>query len=404
MPSIFRTKAINSQKPKFEGEILFDSPSTKLAFNTVLLVFCLLLTLSLFLDFTVKVIAEGEVTYNVPLVHIYRPEKGYISKYKIQEGTRVSEKDVLFTIDQQREIITGSNQLISPISYIEKEIEISHNTLEVIESKLKTLKRRTTSLREERKNKLSDLKFELDQERKSLDIDIRRLASYKGESGMSVVTSIERERLYKNSLKSKVRISNIENEIKTTMLDITERELNTEIQIIDSKKQKNDLEKEIVSLERDLLLQKRNYSYEVLSPLSGEVILVHARNSSYQPEREPVITIAPDKAELVCVLQVPADNAHQVSKGMDVSIKFHGISHQKYGVLNGKVAEISKGSIRTSSKDGGKLSMYSVLVHLPNNEQTSQYRGKMLEGMKLSGVITVENNKVFAFLQNFLSI
>lgn len=100
------------------------------------------------------------------------------------------------------------------------------------------------------------------------------------------------------------------------------------------------------------------------SPIAGTVLSFNVVNTGkvVQPG-ETVAEVAPDNSPLILSAVIPDRDAGFVEKGMTAQVKFDAYSYQDYGVVPGKVTEISANT-KTDEQLG---SVYSVKIELDRN-------------------------------------
>lgn len=124
-------------------------------------------------------------------------------------------------------------------------------------------------------------------------------------------------------------------------------------------------------------------NYALKSPISGIVTVFDVWNN-YQNvnEGEHILTVVPQlKNELLGKCKVPIRNSAKLKKGQDVIIKLDNYPYHEWGLLKGKVVNISE----TPKK--GKDNYYSVYVVIPelvtSYGKTITFKQEMLGNAKI---------------------
>jgi len=100
------------------------------------------------------------------------------------------------------------------------------------------------------------------------------------------------------------------------------------------------------------------------SPVAGTVLAFNVVNTGKIVQSgETVAEIAPDGSPLILSALIPDRDAGFIEKGMRAQVKFDAYSYQDYGVIAGKVIEISA----NTQKDENLGSVYRVKIELERN-------------------------------------
>lgn len=147
---------------------------------------------------------------------------------------------------------------------------------------------------------------------------------------------------------------------------------------INRKKQEIILLKSVIQSFNDLKRSIRNWeiSYVLRAQIEGRVSFLNVwdENQSVKPG-DLVFTIVPrEEAQLIAKLKTPIQNSGRIKLGQRVNIKLSNYPYQEFGVLRGKVDNISL----TPDENG----LYSIDVWLPKHLVTSynkeiQFRQEM---------------------------
>lgn len=180
-----------------------------------------------------------------------------------------------------------------------------------------------------------------------------------------VISSEELESTRNQYLQGYLSLENMRSTIQNTEMQITQmREslLDTEYQYQDKK---NQLETQLKTYISQLLseIQAWELNYALISPIDGQITF-----TNYWVENQNVtagdivFTIVPNEnKEIIGKAQMPIIRSGKVKTGQKVNIRFSNFPDNEYGVIKGKVKNISMVPV----KDAKDMDYYTVEIELP---------------------------------------
>ncbi|MEY4519864.1 MAG: hypothetical protein RLZZ499_2464 [Cyanobacteriota bacterium] len=132
------------------------------------------------------------------------------------------------------------------------------------------------------------------------------------------------------------------------------------------------------------------------APVSGTVLAFNVVNSGkvIQPG-ETVAEIAPDNSPLVLSAVLPDRDAGFIKKGMAAQVKFDAYSYQDYGIIPGKVTNISANT-KTDEKLG---EVYRVEIELERNYVSDDLKKILFKpGQTASADIVIRHRRIIDLL------
>ncbi|MEA5535803.1 HlyD family efflux transporter periplasmic adaptor subunit [Crocosphaera sp. XPORK-15E] len=204
----------------------------------------------------------------------------------------------------------------------------------------------------------------------------------------------ERKKVYEQSKsdiqQSKHRlaeqISSYERTLKQAKADIKEAELRLkeqengsdslmgsgELSLLKNKEEINNLQTEISTLKSDIKqtksqlesLQFQLSQRVVKSPIAGTVfhLPIEAEGAVVQPGNR-LLEIAPQGTALILRAQMATTESGSVTKGMSVKMKFDAFPFQDFGIIEGKLIEVSPTTSEIDTPDG-KVLAYDLKIEL----------------------------------------
>ena len=145
---------------------------------------------------------------------------------------------------------------------------------------------------------------------------------------------LQQERSFENA-----KASITSNEIQINLLEKQAMEL--EVQKVD---QKNKLRQGVDNTERDLLakIAKWKETYVLTAPMNGRVAyLGFLKQGAYLEAGKPIFSVIPDSKKLFAQAELPLAGSGKVKVGQEVNIRLENFPAEQFGMIHGKIAEIS---------------------------------------------------------------
>ena len=161
-------------------------------------------------------------------------------------------------------------------------------------------------------------------------------------------------------------------------------------------KELTEKQKQITQLKADVdQIKFRNTQQKIVSPVDGHVdkIFMHTIGGVVQPAQQ-LMSITPVDVPLLVKVQVLNKDIGFVKEDMDVKIKLDTFSFQKYGLLKGKVINVSKSSII----DENLGPVYEVFVEPLETKLIVEGKEESISsGMSASAEIKTGNRRIIEF-------
>ncbi|WP_255491493.1 HlyD family secretion protein [Dysgonomonas sp. ZJ279] len=186
-----------------------------------------------------------------------------------------------------------------------------------------------------------------------------------------VISPEELESSKNKYLQGYLSLENMQSTIQNTEMQITQMEenlLDIEYQYQDKK---NTLETQLKTFITQLLMEIQTWelNYVLISPIGGQVTFTNywTKNQNVTAG-ETVFTVIPDNnKEIVGKAQMPMTRSGKVKPGQKVNIRFANFPDNEYGIIKGRVKNISMVPI----KDAQGVSFYTVEIELPQGLTTT---------------------------------
>ena len=373
-----------------------DSPTSPLGLFIFWTVVALIVFLGLWLFFgkvDVVITARGMVIPDGEVKIIQPLDTGVIRKILVKEGDFVKKDAVLMEIDPS-------------------------TTEPALESKEENLK--TIQLEIQRLDSLANLKpftpdyskYNKELIKNQQDIYNSTLAGYNEQLKLAYTEKTNYKNLLASSEEREARLQKVldiiakdeyieeVNKINSYKAEITK--LNDEISYIketfksENLKEFAEKQKQITQLKAEVdQIKFRNTKQKIISPVDGHVdkIFMHTVGGVVTPAQQ-LISITPVEVPLLVKAQVLNKDIGFVKEDMNVKIKIDTFSFQKYGLLAGKVINVSKSSIMDE-----KLGpVYEVFIEPLETKLVVEGKEELISsGMSASAEIKTGKRRIIEF-------
>ena len=360
--------------------------------NLVLLLFFILLMLfAFFLKYNEVIDAEILVTSENPPIALYSQKRGKLVFTNFRSGQEVAQNEILSVVENPskwedifylREQLNDTLTIHSLEELYQKfpsdlELEVSIHV-----SYQKYLKAYQNYLlylnldQEEHENenlglRISRLKRQIKIKQVQLNTARRNFTlakqSYDRQQGLYKKGVISQQQLDANEqemLAAQNDVDNIKEELESLHVDtlnlnnLSLKSLNRNI--VNSSSYFSELQLAKQELRGKIDEWENNYALK--SPVSGIITVFDVWNNyQYVTNGEHVLTIVPDKKnKIIGKCKVPIKNSAKVSKGQDVMIKLDNYPYHEWGLVLGKVVNISETPKKAND------AYYSVYVEIPS--------------------------------------
>lgn len=215
--------------------------------------------------------------------------------------------------------------------------------------------------------------------------------------------------------------SNYQNTIEKAKADIREAELRIkeqensydslvgsgELSLLKNKEQIKNLETEITTLKSDIKQTKsqiESFKYQlgqrvIKAPIEGTVfdLPIDTEGAVVQPGTR-ILEIAPQGTGLILKAEMATSESGSVNEGMPVKMKFDAFPFQDYGIIEGKLIEVSPTTKEIETPDGKTL-VYDLTIELDKNcMPTAEECIKLRPGDTATAEVVVRQRRLIDFI------
>ncbi|WP_320203346.1 HlyD family secretion protein [Agrobacterium rosae] len=391
--TLFRPEAIEHRR-RLRGEVMIAQPVSHGLMTAVLFVFVVVGGSYLMTGtYARKETVQGYVAPTGGLAQLYATKGGVISKVLVREGDLVTQGQPMVELSLETTGAQGKVgeelrlQIVSRIQSLDIQIEAAEARFD---EERRRLAARLHGLAEELASQTRRLLSE--RELKDLQTrDVERYASLQvGGSG----TKFELSRLQQQILSQKSVIYELERQHAQRQGDLDDMQS----QLTSLPAEQNDKLAQLHGLRSELqqsLAQLQiDRAYVVVAPVAGRVAALQAQPGQTAVAQSPLAALVPAGSSLEANLLLPSRAGGLVQIGQDVRLRIDAFPYQRFGVIVGHVAQVS----RSTYREGELLApisfedpVYRVTVSLDRTSVSAYGEERQLTpGMTLIGDIITD--------------
>ncbi|MGD9592911.1 MAG: HlyD family efflux transporter periplasmic adaptor subunit [Candidatus Berkiella sp.] len=405
MSSLFRKEALEHRKDRLYGDVILLQPLSKTVLVSIVVVICLLLVTFIFWGtYARKETVHGYLLPDKGIVKTYAPQAGVtIDDILIREGDEVKSGQVLLTLRSERSIQGGSD--IDSLQLKEVAASLLHQQ-ESIQGEESLLTAQTAQLKKQiegLKSEIIQVDLNLNTQEQKLKILEKRLEGAKKLLESKNISDLEyQQKFLEELLTQKQRYQELLSAKSSKESTLIQAKSELEQLPIKSKARINEIESKISELkQREAEIIGRR-GLEIRAPISGVVTGIQAKGGQTATNNSPLLAILPSDALMQAELLVPSRAIGFITPGQTVLIRYDAFPYQRFGIYEGKVAEISKHVLlpqELSIPLELKEPVYRVTVVL--KQQNVMAYGKefpLQTGMLLDADIILEKQSLFKWI------
>jgi HlyD family type I secretion membrane fusion protein len=376
------------------------------------------------------VVGQGQIKVDKDLRAIQHIDGGIIRKINVRKGDVVTERQILFQLDDavlksERQILQGQlteysakrlrllaerdNMKAIPAlqgedalgirasKEIENETRLFHGNLERRASQIEQLKLGIVQIEQELKG--------LNAQKDSNSSELTLVESEADKvDGLKRKGLIEGTRVFNNA-RDLTKLRGEGGQIEASIARSLSRKNEIELQILavdedarnEAQKQLSEIEPRISELnERYTAVLDRLQRLEIRSPIDGTIneITINTIGGVITPAQK-LLTIVPMNAALQVEVKVQPTDIDQIYMGQDVKLRFSAFSARETPELGGLVAFISPA---TSTDPANGQTFYTVQVEIADGELAKLNGKKLVPGMPVESFIQTESRTALSYL------
>lgn len=405
---LYRTEALNAHQIKWLGEIILIRPISFSFLTVAASVLALLVLVFLFVGtYTKRSTITGQLMPDVGLVKVHAPQFGIVVKKNVTEGQIVNRGDVLYVLSSER----YSDTLGSVQSSVTQQVTARRKSL--LETKEKTLK-----LNQEEQLALEDRILGLKSELTKIDNQIEGQTSrvslaeeavtrVRGLVSQHFISKEQLQQREADMLDQRDHLRTLERDRISLGRELTAQKSNLASMPLRHQTQIAQIERDIASVGQELTESEAKRSFEITAPESGVATAITAEIGQTIDGGKPLLSIVPLRAKLQAFLYAPSRAIGFIKPGDHVLMRYQAYPYQKFGQMKGAVLFVAKVALPSSelasadmpTQATGGEPLYRITVSLPSQTINAYGRAQSLQaGMLLDADVLLERRRLYEWV------
>lgn len=381
MAPLFRSEALEHAKAKPYGTILLARPVSHLVLTVLFAAFALLLV-GFFANFsyTRKAKVPGVLLPSQGLIRVVPMQAGQIVDRRVQEGQAVRAGDVLFVLASERSSATQGNaeENISALLQQRRDSFLADQTQMqlLVAQRTDALLRRAKGLESE--NLRVGEQIAMQQRRVSLaETALQRQQDLHAAAFVSAVQVQDRQA---ELLDQQQRLGDLRRAQAAVERDLAAAQAEVRELRIQARRDQAAGLRSVSSTDQELTENEARRQLHIRAPQDGIVTAITVHEGQSVPAGQMLASVLPLGAALEAELYAPSRAAGFLKPGMQVTLRYHAYSYQKFGQATGTVREVSSTAMQPAElalpgagqRQGQSAEpMYRVRVALPRQSVTA---------------------------------
>ncbi|NQZ25762.1 MAG: HlyD family efflux transporter periplasmic adaptor subunit [Colwellia sp.] len=403
MENLFRQEVIENKNHRLEGKISLVQPPI---FKSLTLLLLIIVVISLvFLSYgsySRKERVSGVLQPDLGLVKLMAPQSGVLVELFVSEGQSVKQGQSILRIKTEKYGVGGveiNQSLINQYQFQLKNLQHLYQQ-QFLQNELQNKELQTNRVSLLKRLKQLMLQNELFNKRIAINKSIVEQISSLASTGY--ISEIELKRQDDTLLSLKQQSSAIESEslLLNNQLEMIDNQL---IQLpIEQGKTTSELSRQIENIKVQLSSVKQQQLGELKAPIDGVItglLIKKGRNVSLG---QNILTILPKGSELQGIIYVPTSAFGFIEEGQATTIRYHAFPYEKFGLYDGRVAEISATVILPTETETPNIisqPSYRVVIALGTDKVNAYGKEIPLKsGMMLEADIVIEERSLIRWL------
>jgi membrane fusion protein len=343
MSALYRPEALTHQKEPAFGKAFLKIPRSYSYFLLFLLTITLLFISLLYLgNYARKETVSGILVSSVGVVQVHSPRNGEVKALFVADGTKVSIKQSLLTLDNNTHLTSGN-------TLNEQQKKSLNTNLSILDEQINTESLLAKESQVRLQASIGERKSSLWQQRNQLklgdELVTLKQKQYKQATKLyqqGYLTESAQNDSYQQLLEQQQVQENAKQRIMAQKSELKQLEHDFQMQPLLLKKTLAQLEKQQAELFIRLSLLQAQSSVQIKSSIKGHVTTMQVHEGEHVVQGQLLMTLLPLETTLEAELYLPSRAAGFISSGQEVRLRYSAFSYQRYGIFNGTVIEVSK--------------------------------------------------------------
>jgi membrane fusion protein len=409
MSKLFRTEALEYAKAKSYGTILLARPVAHVSLTVLFATFALLLV-GFFASFsyTRKAKVPGVLLPSQGLIRVVPMQPGQIVDRRVHEGQAVRAGNVLFILASERASVTQGNaeENISALLQQRRDSFLADQT----QMQLLVAQRTDALLRRAKDLESESLRIgeQMAMQQRRVSLAEAALNRQQDLHAAAFVSEVQVQDRQAELLDQQQRLGDLKRAQAAVERDFAAAQTEVRELRIQARRDQESGRRSIGSTEQELTENEARRQLLIRAPQDGIVTAITAHEGQSVLAGQMLASVLPQGAELEAELYAPSRAAGFLKPGMEVTLRYHAYSYQKFGQATGVVREVSSTAMRPeelalpgASQQSGVVAepMYRVRVALPRQSITAfGSEVPLRSGATLDASVLLETRRLYEWV------
>jgi membrane fusion protein len=407
---LFRREVVVGQQTQWLGTVLLvPRRSHRLFTITALLVIASIVALLCFGGYTRKAHINGLLVPDLGLIQVVAPQQGTVAKMYVKEGDQVTAEAplLLLSTEIQSEVIGATRENVVRQLHKRRDSLIAERSrqqqLFVQQSEQGAARLKAITAESD------ELKHVIELQHARMELARRVQTKLEPLSAQHLVTEQRVQAAEQDNLDQAVQLKSYERDLAG--LDQQIAKLRGELQDLPLQQQMqlDDTNRKIAALEQEIAEAEARRQIILTAPQAGIVGAVQATLGAHIAPTVPLVSIVPSGSKLQAQLFSPSRAVGFVRRGQRVLLRYEAFPYQKFGLYEGRVADVSNAALSPSelpqqlagltSLYGSTEPVYRITVDLAKQTATAYGKPAPLQpGMRLEADVLIERRTLIEWM------
>jgi membrane fusion protein len=401
--SLFRTKALQAQQQRLEGQVSIVQPvgSSVLCFCLVFILLSLLLLLHQ-ANFSRKETVVGYLKPSSGVVRIHSQRSAVLKQLYVQDGSMVRAGQKLALLSSDEYLAAGQSLTEHLQSSLSLQLMLNtqkrHEIIQSFDQQRQQLSAQIDNI----KQQLTDNQRQQTLLSERIDLQSQRLLSQQELAHKGHLPKLQLEQQQDQHLMLQQQLA----EVQTLAQSILQQQIQWENQLqtlpVEQQRQLQQLQAERLQFEQQKTELLARGEVLLTAPVAGRVTNLVVSMGQQLQGSQVLMQLLPESGFLYAQLLVPTRAFGFIQPGQTTWLRFDAFPYQRFGLYQGEVSQLSKAVLMAQDPDSPvqiQEPVYQVQVQL--NQQFIEAYGEQLPlqaGMLLSADIVLEQRSVLSWL------
>lgn len=403
MRNMFRREVLAQRSSRLNGNIVLAHPTSfKSLTGLILLMVVVSLTFLGLGKYSKKDTVSGYLQPSKGIIKLEAPQAGSVATRLVEEGEHVEKGQPLLILKSEQHDLAGTE--INQALIDEYQSQFNQLRQQIIEQPANA---------ELQFKQLSEQKQSLVQHLQKLQLQ-RKLFQHEAKINQEIVNQIkdleqvgymsewELKKQQMTALTLQRQLVDVDTQELTVNSQLQEIEYQFKQLPIENAENLVQLQTRLSNVEISLLQARQQATVELRAAADGTVTGLLVKTSQSVVQGQALLSIIPTNSDLQAVLYVPTQAVGFIQKSQLVKLRYHAFAHQRFGLYQGQIDEISSNIILPQELNRPELvssPSYRIIVSL--QQQAIRAYGKTIPlrpGMSLDADIIGEQRSLLRWL------